>query len=1746
MTTFNVFGGITTGQGVDPTSREYIENTFESTYRDDFTDSDGFHRILFNSGRALQARELTQLQTIMQTEMGRFGKNIFKEGAPVNPGNATVGVYEFVKLNTTQNTLPSPASDLKGGIAVGANSSIQARVIEVLEAEGDDPATLYVQYTATSGFVNPDTTISPRFQPGEVLTVTTESGTPTLTVQTTNTTDNPATGQGTVVSSAPGDFFVEGHFVFAPAQSIVLSKYEIAPTATIGFLVIQDIVTALDDDSLYDNQGSVPNITAPGADRYRIQLQLDSQANVDSDANFVFYCNIRDGEIIQQTTGNDQYNKIADLLALRTREESGNYIVDRFDCSIDDIEDDASKLAVTVSSGTAYVNGYRAHIPASQKIEINKPTSTTSLANQFAAANIGNYVKFVDQDGLPDISTFEELTLWQDSAATGTVLGKARVRSIEPDGANYRAHLFDIRLQPTKNFRNVTSIGTGATAYISPVKENGLTILKETQNNNLLFELPRTRPQSISDIDLTVQRRFAASNSGGATTINLTAPGEAFADTTSWICTNEAGDIYSASITASAQSATITGGPTTGGVVIYAYVAKGFGAPRVKTLVEDTVTSAIQTDSNGQDYINLGKADIFDVVRISSTDSNGQDLANTFTVDNGQRDNFYGIGRLNVKSGTTAPSGDVFVRYQYFTHGGSGDFFCVNSYSGQIDYKDIPAIRTDGGVNIDLKNVLDFRPVMDSAGGFSDVATGARINELPRNTGLVQADVTYYNRRNDKVIITEQGGVEILSGEESLEPQYPEVPTNALEIYKLEFNANTLDRFDLTSKMVEAKHFTMADIGRIETKLYELQETVSLSLLEADVSALLVFDSDGLPRTKSGFFVDNFKNQVMSGVWYDDYRASIDPREGTLHPAHYANNTRLIYDEAASTGVIKKGDNIYLDHDTQLEISQWEASGTENVNPFAVVSNRGHIFLSPSSDDWMDNRQTADKVVDGGIEINSSQALLWNSWEWNWDGTDTNNIQVGNVVASDNSSSQSEATSWWGVTTRTTTNSTTVDRISAIETVREVIGNRIIDVAIIPWARSRKIFFRAEGLRPDTQYFAFFDDTPVESWVREEPFQRVSDVEEDYGIKYRGAVQHPEGFTDLYSDAQGKIEGSFFLPNGGDPKTLRQRDSFTATEGSKTGFGPVRFRTGVRKLTLLDISVYSPARALSQAHTYYWCFGAIATWQRTIQSTRHVTITGTTSTTTEVDQWTVQRVDPLAQSFFVEDPSGIFVSSVQLYFRTKDDTVPVQVQIRPMVNGQPSSEEIVPGAVKFMSPADVNIPVRLDDLAEVRDAPTTFFFDEPVYLSPQTEYSVVVLADGTGYNTYVAETEQFVLGSTESRINRQASTGSLFKSQNGSTWEPSQKQDLMFRLYRCNFTANSGTIVFHNTDLPDELLEQDPFTTSSDSDSLVYLSHPNHGFDVGDNVVINGLDSAEDYNGIKGSTLLGTQTIVKADGTGYTFAPDSDATQSGQVGGGAVTVSQNENFILARPTVQAMIPRGTATTMQGKFTTGKSYAGGEVRYSKDIDWTNIRNRENNTFDQVRMIGNAQNEELNLGAGIKSADIRMNISTSNASVTPVIDCQRASLTVVNYAIDNQDSDASSGFNVPINFVSETVPVGGSSLSKHITRPTTLEQDAVGLKILVGANRPEGTSFDMYYRVSDDGTGLDNKDWILVEPDSLLAADDQPWVFKQYEYLLGGDGGSLAPFVQFQLKIVMNSTNTAKVPRIRDLRAIALAV
>ena len=347
---------------------KYTQELFGTTYKDDFADSDNYHRVLFNSGRALQARELTQMQTIIQKEIERFGRNIFKEGASVVPGGYILNSrYEFIKLDTSTFALPTDPSTLALMVNdefTGQTSGIKFKVLQVEAAVGSDPATIFGVYTNTVSGTSGAAPI--RMTPGENL-VSTNSV--TLTVQTTDISTNRPTGVGCRISVNEGSFFVQGHFVQVNPQSILLDKYDNKPSAVIGFKVTQDVVTAGDDAALYDNQGASPNTSAPGADRYRIKLVLTTQDQITGTENFVYFCRVMFGNVFDVVTGRDEYNKIEANIARRTDEIHGDFFVRPFKVSYR--EDSASThLIAEVSPGTAYVNGFRASTDYPTKIRV--------------------------------------------------------------------------------------------------------------------------------------------------------------------------------------------------------------------------------------------------------------------------------------------------------------------------------------------------------------------------------------------------------------------------------------------------------------------------------------------------------------------------------------------------------------------------------------------------------------------------------------------------------------------------------------------------------------------------------------------------------------------------------------------------------------------------------------------------------------------------------------------------------------------------------------------------------------------------------------------------------------------------------------------------------------------------------------------------------------------------------------------------------------------------------------------------------------------------------------------------------------------------------------------------------------------------------------------------------------------------------------------------------------------------------
>ena len=524
------------------------------------------------------------------------------------------------------------------------------------------------------------------------------------------------------------------------------------------------------------------------------------------------------------------------------------------------------------------------------------------------------------------------------------------------------------------------------------------------------------------------------------------------------------------------------------------------------------------------------------------------------------------------------------------------------------------------------------------------------------------------------------------------------------------------------------------------------------------------------------------------------------------------------------------------------------------------------------------------------------------------------------------------------------------------------------------------------------------------------------------------------------------------------------------------------------------------------------------------------------------------KIDPLFQTFYVNSKVGIFITKVGLYFSSKSEKDSVTLSIRDAFrNGvSPNRRDVLPGSSVTLANTEVTVDAT-SALAE-----TVFEFDEPVYLAPNRDYAFAIeSADGIGYKIWAAQVGDFNLGTTSSRVTKDPVVGTMFRAQSGIASLPDAITDIKYKIYRAKFKSTSGTAVLKDANPPKVELINNPFTTTNAS-TTVTVNHPLHGFQVNDRVHISGLTPGTSYNGITGAQLLGSRIITAMDATGYTFTAGGTATATGRTGGATVRVSRQYVFDMAKLMIDEYLPQASAEIKYvGTFATTKSYAAStsdETPYATTSN-VNLITGKDAYFDQPHVVLSDSNEAVHY-SGNESTSLVATLRnlTTGDTISPVIDLHRASMLTMNNIIDRQDSAATVGYHVPLNFVPETDPTGGTELAKHITKPVVLEEAANGLKINFGAHCPINGNIDTYYRVTQVGRDSDIQllNWILAPYDDTPPKDANPNVFREYEVNLGGEYYDELPhFDQYQLKLVMRSQSSSRVPKIIDLRTIALA-
>lgn len=1393
-------------------------------YFDDFDLTKQFYRVLFKPSYAVQARELTQMQTMLQNQIEQFGDNIFKEGSIVKGCNFTalddlnyVKVTDKFGFDVTQfvgfidevviggiTYQRDNSYELRGSIT-GVTASVVAAT-RGFETRNPDLNTFYINYTTTSSG-------NKVFQAGESLTITkvstVEVGTSisrtTEQVETINvTTFSGAVGNSFALKSSPGIIFQKGHFLYSEEQLVIVSKYNNVPNnMSVGFTVEERLINAFQDPSLYDNANGSSNQNAPGADRLKLIPVLTAIPTVEADADTTFFTLTRysNGNAVQ-VRDVSQYNVIGEEMAKRTYEESGDYIVEGFKSKI--IRRDGT-LKASVGSGIAYVKGYRVENLAEVLLDIDDidEASFDTRTNQAIAFNYGGYLSIdasANTSGTVSIDDFSTVSLVN---ASEVEIGRARVRNITDD----KIFLFDMRLSANTSatISDIVKI-TGDTGFLTIAPSS---IINEASSASMVFRTGAINLKSVDGISLPVRTSALKTSIGNIVTIEPST-GADFNLGNDDILVVDASNIkynvVNLSLSGSDLVIELDSTPSADVTVYYNERfsnASNFTKISANLFVKTTVQASDATLGNVK--YNLGFPDVYEIISI--IDAGGNDVTTSFKLRTNQRDNYYDHSYIEFIPGRVFPAnGLMTISFRAFKlNAVSGKyFFTVNSYAGSgVTGDKIKPFVSSSGATYNLLDSIDFRPYVTPIGSanytnaaligtaptVSNSSTGVNVQPAfdpsyriitPAHNQFAQLDYDFYFGRIDAVTIDSYGKTSIVKGTETENAIPPNITGDQLKIAEIFVpgipaltpeESSAQNRTEYSAKIIPkgTKSYKMRDIETIERKLDTLAYYVLLSSIETDTNNLNITDENGLTRFKNGIIVDPFNDLNTANLDNTEFSAAIDFSEKSLMPAVKTFPLNMKY--KTSTGATlfpttanAKTGSLQRDADVSL-VSQPYATEFRNcVSNF--YSYRGIGELSPEYDTVYD---TVTNPISIDIDLITPFSQLVDGLQEFIPMTSTRSELLRSVSAVTSQTARRTETT----TTTTFRDTTRSVQVTGEQTNTQNVGDFVSNFTFNPFMRAREIRVYASGLRPNTQHYFFFDQKNVDEFIIPGSPVNRADL-----IRRNGFANDP-----VVSDASGVVRAVFNLPEA-------------------------TFYVGDRNLEIADVDAYA---AIESASTSY----AVLTYRAYNFSVEKSSLTASTRTPeTFASQITSERSvtrraivdngggDPIAQTFFIKKGMGlgsdtVFISKLDIYFKRRSSINGVTIELREVTNGYPSYT-ILPFSKVHLTPSQVNT----SDNASVV---TTVEFPAPIRLDVEKEYAFVVIPDAADPDYLIFTSKVGGVDLTPGpnqglAVVQDWGDGVLFTSTNGRAWQSYQDEDIKFNLYRHNFSASTGSITLTNDD----------------------------------------------------------------------------------------------------------------------------------------------------------------------------------------------------------------------------------------------------------------------------------------------------------------------------------------------------------
>ena len=1775
-------------------------------YFDDFDVEKQFYKILFKPAYAVQARELTQLQSILQNQVEQFGDNIYQEGTIIKGCNFTnLNGLEFVRLTDktdfdVESYVSGPSTAIIDGLVtevdvvyeVSNAAGLKANIIAAtrgFETRPPDLNTFFINYLNTNGSIQ-------RFQTGEALTITKYVYNGSVLVNalqeggagadpeiwTINVTlQNDPVGKSFGIRSSAGVIFQKGHFLFTKDQTLVVSKYNDQPDdLSVGYEVDELLVSALQDNTLYDNANGSQNENAPGADRLSMVPTLVVKDTAIADVDPVFFTLIRyqNGSAV---TLRDvaQFNSIADEMAKRTYEESGNYVLENFKVDMDRRN---NELTALVGKGTAYIKGFRVENSGKLDFAIDDVANTAIQPNQATTVDYGSYLNVVAISGTVDINY---ATVDLKNSVNGTI-GKAYVKNLTPT----RVYLMGVRMLLPNNFNEVVKI-VGSSGEITVAANDKV---KELNKSPVVFDTGTPYIKEFTDMVIPVRAQKAVTIVNDEIEITA-AVGEDFAlnqdDILVVDTTNTVISVVSVTLTLASSVMTIALDPgvASGGAEVYFNKRLTNAIPHPKTSVKPFIKVNFATATS---KYSLGFPDVYKIISVN-TGPGGVDFTDSFKLHTNQNDHYYDRSYMEYIQGRPQPAnGQQLVVelavYQRNTSQGQ-HFFNINSYpidddtavlpDGFVRSSDLESYTATNGKIYQLRNCFDFRPYADkdSAVDYTDVSQGAAgivttpvsgtVSRTFTGTFLVPAlesaitsDVESYLSRVDAIVFDSYGNSQIIKGEESQNPITPKVGTDQLVVSTVfipgypalsQKEASEQGKFSSAVQVKSAgtPNYTMRDIEKIEKRIEGLEYYISLNQLEQSSENLLILDENGLSRFKNGYIVDPMNDAGIANTDDPNHKAAIHFDKKILTPALNTFALDLKYSTAAGATIfpdINNAEVASLSRNANVKlIGQPYATNFRNcVSNFWKYD--GNAQISPSHDMAHDTIQNPVPLeIDLAGVFQDLQEVMPITGT-SWDGPITNGPSTS--ITSGRTTTTITPRSQAGTISSLTVNDGGLDQV----------GDFVTNVQFQPFMRSRNVKVFISGLRPNTQHYFFFDGVDVNAHVAGGNTD-ATDARTVQKVGERGGA--------VRTDSNGILRAVFRIPQG-------------------------QFYVGDRVFTAVDVNQYSSIESASTSKGEITYHAYNITQNKTTIATRMPEF-GTEETATSRNlasrmTQVTRRGDPLAQTFFIKQGMGrgsnsIFVSKVDLFFKRKSNINGVTITMREVINGYPSNI-ILPFSKTHLAPSEVSVS---DDASAV----TEVTFDAPIRMDVEKEYAVVIMPDANDPNylhfTSKVGGDDLTAGPTQGQaVVMDWGDGVLFTSTNNRAWQSVQDEDIKFNLYRHDFNAATGSVSLTNDD--HEFLTLSDWTGRFNINEFAYkqidvgysvsmvegtstITQSGNDFTAdyaaGDYIlVINSANTARDifriasvdsasemttdkpcsFNGatasgipivagiishynkytaselhLKQSSSIMSKKFVAGDTlTGL------DSTTTGTIGS-----VDNINLSYVQPLIQKTNDSVTTTSINGTFTDPANVVNTYAMPMKFGD--------NNFFTQKGVVIYSRSNNF-----VNPKPFLINVEMTNASnstSTPIVDLELATLLAYQFKVTNS----------------------ATTTSKYISKTVELAEDldAEDLNLYLTGYRPSGSEIKVYIRPqhAQDSSAADTIDWIelqIIEGLNTYSSSSNLDDFREYRYAVAdankdtdiltytSDAGTFLGYRKFAIRIDLISDSIHNAPFVKDYRGIAL--